>query len=517
MTTDATHPPLVSPGRRLRGADLAPPAALLLTALADHLVYGHRPGWGLAIFALVLWAALWLLRPPAGIGRCGATVLSVLFAGCALGVAIAPNPVSVLLGAALLCHAIGTGAPHRWRRLVSGLLAAFWIPGPLRRVCALAGRAAGAVDVGAAVRSAGPLARGVRIAAPALVLLAVFAALLGGGNAVVGKALTDGMESLFEFITDTTLPEPGRVAWWGAVGLVLMAVLANRAPLLAGWFARGEARLVSEPRDLAVAVWRARLVLVGANALFLFANGADLLFLWGAGTLPEGVSYSHFVHRGTYNLIACTVLAGVVLAVLCRRPAVAGARGQRVLAALWILQNLALVAGVGARLHLYVEAYGMSVLRVHVALFLCLVACGFLLLLTYVWRGKPIGWLFSANGLAVFALFYGCQFLNVRGFVADWNVRAVERAPASAPDLDIGYLEALAPESWPALERVASQPGIFRARSGQAAAILARAASEERARDVAEGWRGRSWRRASAMRALPAPAGGGQTPAAPGR
>ena len=68
------------------------------------------------------------------------------------------------------------------------------------------------------------------------------------------------------------------------------------------------------------------------------------------------------------------MLAAIILGMLfSQRPAVTRARGQRGLACFWIVQNLLLVGSVLLRLRMYVDAYQLSLLRVHLALFLLLV------------------------------------------------------------------------------------------------------------------------------------------------
>src|SRR5271166_461334 len=70
----------------------------------------------------------------------------------------------------------------------------------------------------------------------------------------------------------------------------------------------------------------------------------DMFYLWGAATLPVGLTYADYAHRGAYPLVVTALLAGW-FAIVTTKPGTEPARSaftQR-LTLLWIGQNLLLV------------------------------------------------------------------------------------------------------------------------------------------------------------------------------
>ena len=103
----------------------------------------------------------------------------------------------------------------------------------------------------------------------------------------------------------------------------------------------------------------------------------------------------------------------------------------------------------------YVEAYELSTLRIYVALFLALVMTGFLLLAWRVGTGRSLTWILARCGFATFALFATVQFLNVNGWVADYNVSQWQASPKKT--LDLEYLRQLGPDAYSAQMRAVQE------------------------------------------------------------
>lgn len=248
-------------------------------------------------------------------------------------------------------------------------------------------------------------------------------------------------------------------------------------------------------------VWRTAILLGAMNILFLAANGIDAAYLWMNAKLPEAVTCSQYVHAGVYNLIATVIVSAIVLTAVFHQPAeITRGRAIRGLALAWIAQNLFLVASVGLRLKLYVDAYQYSTLRVYVAFFLALVSAGFVLLTLKILLEKSLAWLIMSNAIATFALFYLVQFLNVGGWVADANVRRWAADPSAHP-LDVRYLAELGPPAWPALERAANGP-LHLPETAEACQVLGEIRSRERLAAEQEDWRSYQWNRNSWRRGL---------------
>jgi len=116
------------------------------------------------------------------------------------------------------------------------------------------------------------------------------------------------------------------------------------------------------------------------SAILLLVNGVDIFVLL-SGHLPEGLSYAEFVHQGFYTLLFSIVLA-ILLILFFFRGALnfhPQLEKLRKAARMWLFQNLALTAITGAKLFMYIGAYGLSYLRITVLLCLLCVSIGLLL------------------------------------------------------------------------------------------------------------------------------------------
>ncbi|MBC8038526.1 MAG: DUF4173 domain-containing protein [Rhizobiales bacterium] len=198
------------------------------------------------------------------------------------------------------------------------------------------------------------------------------------------------------------------------------------------------------------------------NVMFLAENTLDFSYIWSGAQLPPGMTYASYVHRGAYALIITALMAGALI-ILALWP---GSRTEasiavRGLVYFWIIQNVLLVASSVARTLDYVEAYGMTLLRLSGLIWMALVAAGLLLIAARVIGRRSNLWLLNRNIVAAFLVLWFAGFFDFRAIVAQWNVtRAlsqIESSPGSVRqplDLDLEYLRSLGPSAIPALARL---------------------------------------------------------------
>jgi len=162
----------------------------------------------------------------------------------------------------------------------------------------------------------------------------------------------------------------------------------------------------------------------------------------GGAALPEGMTAAEYAHRGAYPLLVTALLAGGFA--LAARPFAAEDRRLRMLLLLWLAQNVALTISALLRLELYVEAFGLTYLRLHSAIWMGLVAAGLGLTGWQVWRGLPNGWLLLRTvGLGVGVLYAAC-FVNFAAIIAAENLKR--------PTYDAGYVCSLGPTAMGAIQ-----------------------------------------------------------------
>lgn len=96
----------------------------------------------------------------------------------------------------------------------------------------------------------------------------------------------------------------------------------------------------------------------------------------------------------------------------------------RVLMMLWLGQTLALVFASVWRLDLYVDAFGLTRLRLAAYIWMALVVAGLLIAVFQIWRDKPAAWMVQRSGALGAATLYLCAFVSFDGAIARHNLNA---------------------------------------------------------------------------------------------
>ena len=446
MTTAA---PSVEQTRSPR-ENIAAIAAALLIISGDFLFWSHDPGVSLGIFATLAVSAL-VIAHGAGINA-RILILFALLIPSAIQTGIELSLSNLLVLAALGTVALGEtafaswhGAWLRWTEsawaLARPLAGWKWMPSILQR------SPLGGAQLGRAGETI------ARVILPTAAVTLVFTLLLGAGNAVLGRWIVTAMNSIVGWFADPEIIFARTLLWIALATFALTILRPRETPEGKRIWHRAVPDL-PQPKNTRLALWRSITVLAVLNVLFFAANTADALYLWTGGALPEGVTYSEFVHNGVHNLVAAVVLSAVLIVIIFQQvPAIRTAPAVKALSLFWIAQNVVLISGVLLRLQRYVDVYDLSELRVYVGCFLLLVTVGFALLAVHVLRHKGLGWLLLTNLVATFALFFVLQFLDVQKWVAESNVARWEADRTRT--LDVEYLGSLGASAFPSLIRVA--------------------------------------------------------------
>ena len=164
----------------------------------------------------------------------------------------------------------------------------------------------------------------------------------------------------------------------------------------------------------------------------------DAALLWGEGQLPAGMSYAEYAHRGAYPLVATALLAGIFT--LAARPFLDESRLLRPLVLLWLAQNVLLCLSSAKRLDLYVDAFGLTYLRVYVMIWIAVVAIGLSLTAWQIWKRRANSWLLLRYILLGVGVLYLSSFVNFAQVIARHNLDTDDRPLdwiylASLPDL----------------------------------------------------------------------------------
>jgi hypothetical protein len=395
--------------------------AAAVIAIGDALLWGYDGGAVIGLFALAWLGMLVLARPAVWRAR-GAWLAiagAALFAG-----ALIHNPG--LLAAVLFLTAIGSAAllprhvfdhAGRWavRLMTLGLAAP--IGGLIDgwKVVGLPGRG-GLLGKAVVLNLALPLAGG-----------ALFLALFASANPVLGNAF-----AAVELPDMGTLI--GHALLWGVLLLFVWPTLRPRALRLAS------GGTAVRPRFPDASVSLMLITLTVFNAVFALQNGLDIVFLWSAAPLPEGITLAEYAHQGAYTLIATALLAGLFV-LLALRPGSPSARSPmiRVLLLAWVAQNILLVASSILRVIDYIAAYSLTEWRIAALAWMVLVGTGLVLICWRFMTGRSGGWLINANALAAGAVLTISSLVDYGAIAARWNVDH----PSDLVTLDMCYLERL--------------------------------------------------------------------------
>ena len=465
-------------------------ATLALVVAADWLFHDEPVGWTAGAYLVLLAAVVarthrgrWPRLPRrvrSGIGLVLVALVGVLV--------IEPDALSLSLAAAgLVCLAMvgragWTSDPATWIRRWERLL-----------------RKAGPRLVGDFQRSGGIQATGrglVRAGTVALLALrgwgvptlltSVFVGLFALANPIVAEGLSGGARWMPRLLA------PDRLALWFVAGCFVWLLVRIPTSRIDGYaplrLLPGEAL---EPYLVGGIVERS---LVLFNVAFAVENLLDLTYLWGGAALPEGMTYASYAHRGAYPLVA-TALLSAAFVLLVFRPGGSSERDRlaRSLVLVWLGQNVLLTASAAWRLHLYVQVYGLTRLRLAAILWMGLVAAGLAATALRIHHGKTNRWLVQVAVSLALAVLYGASIADTDGAIARFNVAHCRELGGPGTRLDLRYPAELGPEALPALERFRElAPGYPR---HEALRNLTASLRQDLREDLAD-WRGWSVRRA---------------------
>lgn len=461
--------------------------ALLLAVLttAQLLVFRHAPGAGLAAFLVLFLGLITVIyrHRPARIG--GVAALAAV-ASVAEYADIFSVPLAVVLVAFYTFDRAG-GLPEddfsRWRRL-----GRFLAVEPLRAVPGIAvGLGVAGNRLAAAAGGFGGLRRwGVPIA-----LAGVFVALFLPANPWLALSLT-----VVNPIRWIGPPDPATVLMWVLSGLAVWPLLRLRPETKPKTTApAGPTPVLFRLIGTDVAV------LLLFNGVFLLQSTADLATLWpavlsgvkAAALLPEGMTYAEFAKAGAFPLAVAAVLAaGLIPGVL--REGEAHGRGVTILIVSWIVQILLLLGSAAIRLDLYVDAYGLTRLRLYTFIGMGLIATGLALTIRRIAGARTNSWLTRQNLRAVLATVFLCGATNLDGIIADNNVTRTMTVTEESfsSSIDRHYLCHLGEGALPAMAEIFRDGALPPRQRRNLYACFSRLRAELAARQ--SDWRSWSWR-----------------------
>ncbi|MBW5425552.1 DUF4173 domain-containing protein [Streptomyces sp. BG9H] len=287
-------------------------------------------------------------------------------------------------------------------------------------------------------RGAGPAMRAAAVTAG---LLLVFGALFAGADAAFADLLGD------------LIPDASPVgAPWRVLLLIVGAVGALAAAHTAASPLRWDRLVVSPGRARGRMEWALPLIVL--CVLFAAFNAVQLAVLFGgydAVLDKTGLSYSAYARQGFWQLLLVTLLTLLVIVFALRWAPRGGAKDRTlvraVLGSLCVL-TLVVVASAVRRMGMYVEAYGLTRLRISVVavelwfgvIILLIIAAG-------IWGAR---WLPRAVAASAAAGVLAFGLLSPDAMIAERNVQRYE----DTGKFDLDYARLLSADAVPALDKL---------------------------------------------------------------
>ncbi|MET0787903.1 MAG: DUF4173 domain-containing protein [Cellulomonas sp.] len=402
--------------------------------LGGALLVGHRPGLGAALVGLLVWAA----AAPALVRRRDVHDLATAVLSIALVVVVAFRDAGwVVVLCALVAAWAGAAAVTSSRSAPAAALAPLsWAAGAVRALPWVA--------KGIETRLGGRRAEllvALRSVAVTVGLLLVFGLLFASADRVFASYLPRIHADLL----------PGQVVVGALVALVA-ATLAHLAVAPPSW---SDARL-PERAPARRGEWLLPVLALDAMVVgFVAVQVGGLLGGHRHVLETAGLTYAQYAREGFAQLVVVTALTLVVVAVAARRAPRATPRDRlasRIALGVLCLGTLGVVASALRRMDLYVEAFGLTRLRVFVVVVEVTLAAVLLLVMVagIRWRGR---WLPRAVVQVVAVAMLGLALANPDAQIVRLNTTADLVA-----DLDVGYLAGLSADAVPAIAQIEHQP-----------------------------------------------------------
>ncbi len=395
-----------------------------------RLLVGHRLGLGAAVVGLLVWApALPVLVRRRAVGDLATAALSI-----ALVAMVAVRDAGWVIGLCLATAAWAGAVAATSARSTPAVMLSVpgWVGGGVRAV-RWTGRGARTL-VGSRL---GQLLLAARSVAVTVLLLVVFGLLFASADTIFASYLPR---------VDMTLL-PAQVAVGALVGFAA-ATLAHLALAPPGWSRVG----VPAGRPARLGEWLLPVLALDTMVLaFVLVQVRALL--GGHRHLLEtaGLTYAQYARQGFAQLVVATVLTLVVVAFAARRAPRASERDRwlsRAALGALCFGTLGVVVSALRRMDLYVEAFGLSRLRLFVLLVEAVL--GVVLVLMIVagvhWRGR---WLPRAVVQVVAVAVLALALANPDALILRHNAAA---GPGAA--MDATYLQGLSADAVPTMDRL---------------------------------------------------------------
>ena len=196
------------------------------------------------------------------------------------------------------------------------------------------------------------------------------------------------------------------------------------------------------------------LLLTMLNILILTMNIFDLKF-FTTGSIPEGITYSDFLHQGI-GLLILSIIIAISIILFYFRGALNFEKSKllKVLALIWIAQNVIMILSNIYRNNLYIEEYTLTYKRIGVYIYLILAIAGLITTIVKLIKNKSNWFLFGSNSWIAYCVLILSSLINRDYQIANYNIN-------NSKNTDIDYLLELSYRALPELINYKSKDEIW--------------------------------------------------------
>ncbi len=166
------------------------------------------------------------------------------------------------------------------------------------------------------------------------------------------------------------------------------------------------------------------ILFVVLNLMLLLLNGLDVAYLWIDGRLPEGMKHKEFVHDGVGALIASLIFAIIIMLYYFRGRLNYHSKnkGLKMLAYVWIAQNIFMIISTAYRNNMYIEESGISYKKIGLYVYLILCLIGLVTTFIKINKNKSNMYLIRVNPWCYFVILVISCVFNWDVIITNFNL-----------------------------------------------------------------------------------------------
>lgn len=275
----------------------------------------------------------------------------------------------------------------------------------------------------------------------ATILAVVFIALFASADQVLGRSfdwIGTTLSSLGNLLSGYDVGRFITSSFWVIMSVTALLLLLHKKP------AKGSPKTLKQSltlRDAHTMLW----TLV---AIFIIFVVLQLRYLFAGGSLPDGLTYATYAHRGYGQLLVATLLASAVVKYVVSSLKVTPQNRTKGLATALVVLNGVVVLSAWKRLSLYEATYGWTLTRFVARLGLICILLGSVALVVWLWSKLNSRQLYASGWYILVGVLMCAAALNPEGIIARKNITESHGRTVA---LDTRYLAGLSADSRPAI------------------------------------------------------------------